>query len=106
MLTTEFLQDQLRAVIKHYNAGALSFYEVGRQHKHASLESGRVQFWYSYFPRPLQPTQLLISQARVDCEQRDATTIGGEFVEQQLLLGGVQWLRIAGRMAFLRENGR
>jgi hypothetical protein len=81
MLTAEFLQDQLRAVIEHDNAGALSFYEVGREHKHASLESGRVQFWNSYFPRPLQPTQLLIPQARVHCEQGDATTIGCEFAK-------------------------
>ena len=81
MLTAEFLQDRLSTVIEHDNAGALSFYEVGREHKHASLESGRVQFWYSYFLRPLQPTELLISQARVDCEQSDATTIRDEFAE-------------------------
>src|SRR5256885_1180863 len=106
MLTAEFLQDRLSTVIEHDNAGAFSFDEVGREHKHASLESGRVQFWNSYFPFPLQPTELLISEACVHCEQRDAATIGGELTEQQLLLGGVQRIGIAGTMAFLRENGR
>src|SRR5882672_5389610 len=83
MLTAEFLQDRLSTVIEHDNAGAPSFDEVGREHKHASLESGRVQFWDSNFPFPLQPTEFLISEACVHCKQRDAATIGGEFVDRR-----------------------
>jgi hypothetical protein len=106
MLTAEFLQDRLSTVIEHDNAGALSFDEVGREHKHASLESGGVQLRDPDLPSPLEPTELLVSQPRVDSEPCDPATVGCEFVEQQLLLGGVQWIRIAGTMALLRQNGR
>jgi len=39
MLTAEFLQNRLSTVVEHNDPCALSFYEVGREHKHASLES-------------------------------------------------------------------
>src|SRR5207302_4446307 len=53
--------------------------------------------------RPSAPTKPFQHIPRTHLSDDDPR---GEFAEQQLLLGGVQWIRIARGMAFLRENGR
>src|SRR6266403_1215747 len=101
VLTAKLLENRVGVIVEHHHPGALPLDEIRRQDKHASLESGGVQLRDPDLPSPLEPTELLVSQPRVDSELCDPATVGCEFAEQQLLLGRVQWIRIAGAMAFL-----
>jgi len=106
MLTAKLLENRLSVIIEHYHPGALALDEIRRQDKHASLERGGVQFRDPNFPSPLEPTELLVSQPRVDSELCDPATVGGEFVEKQLLLGGIQRVGLASTVAPLGNNCR
>src|SRR3977135_1745179 len=89
-LNAKLLDNRLGVIVDHPPPGALPLDEIRGQDKHASLESGGVQLRDPDLPSPLEPTELLVSQLRVDSELCDPATVGCEFVEKQLLLGGIQ----------------
>jgi len=106
VLTAKLLENRLSVIIEHYHPRALALDEIRRQDKHASLEREGVQFRDPNFPSPLEPTELLVSQPRVDSELCDPATVGREFVEKQLLLGGIQRIWLASTVASLGNNCR
>jgi len=106
VLTAKLLENRLGAITEHHHPRALPFDEIRRQDKHASPERGGVQFRDPDLPSPLEPTELLVSQSRIDCELCDPPTVGCEFVEKQFLLAGIQRIGIARTVPSLGDNRR
>jgi len=77
-LTAKLLENRLGVIVEHHHPGAPPLDEIRRQDKHASLESGGVQLRDPDLPSPLEPTELLVSQPRVDSELCDPATVGCE----------------------------